>query len=82
MYSHPTIMRDRKNQSSKLLGIYADYKKKDIVGANFVESKGGLVVIIPYLEGQSTTKLIKKIKGRSFKKVHPKHRKEAYHEES
>jgi len=29
-YSHPTIMRDRKNQSSKLLGVYADYKSKDI----------------------------------------------------
>lgn len=29
-YSHPTIMRDRQNQSSKLLGAYADYKKKDI----------------------------------------------------
>jgi hypothetical protein len=23
-------MRDRKNQSSKLLGVYADYKSKDI----------------------------------------------------
>jgi len=29
-YSHPTITRDRMNQASKLLGIYADYKKKDI----------------------------------------------------
>jgi len=29
-YSHPTIMRDRKNQASKLLGMYADFKKKDI----------------------------------------------------
>lgn len=29
-YSHPTITRDRKNQASRLLGIYADFKKKDI----------------------------------------------------
>jgi len=29
-YSHPTMTRDRKNQSSRLLGLYADYKKKDI----------------------------------------------------
>lgn len=29
-YSHPTIMRDRKNQASRLLGLYADFKKKDI----------------------------------------------------
>lgn len=29
-YSHPTMTRDRKNQSSRLLGVYADFKKKDI----------------------------------------------------
>lgn len=29
-YSHPSIMRDRKNQSSQLLGRYADFKNKDI----------------------------------------------------
>jgi hypothetical protein len=29
-YSHPTITRDRKNQSSILLGLYADFKNKDI----------------------------------------------------
>jgi hypothetical protein len=29
-YSHPTIMRDRQNQSSRLLGLYADFKKKEI----------------------------------------------------
>ncbi len=29
-YSHPSFMRDRKNQASKLLGVYADYKGKDI----------------------------------------------------
>jgi len=29
-YSHPTIMRDRKNQSSRLLGLYADFKGIDI----------------------------------------------------
>jgi len=29
-YSHPTMTRDRKNQASHLLGLYADYKKKDI----------------------------------------------------
>lgn len=29
-YSHPTIMNDKKNQASRLKGIYADFKKKDI----------------------------------------------------
>ncbi len=39
-----------------------DYKKKEIIGGKFVEEKGGKVVIIPFLKGHSTTKLIKKIK--------------------
>lgn len=29
-YSHPTLTRDRKNQASRLLGLYADFKSKDI----------------------------------------------------
>lgn len=29
-YSHPSIMRDRKNQASNLLGLYADHKGKHI----------------------------------------------------
>lgn len=29
-YSHPTITKDRKNQASHLMGVYADFKQKDI----------------------------------------------------
>lgn len=36
-YSHPTIMRDRKNQSSKLLGLYSDFKQKDITQVSLKE---------------------------------------------
>ena len=36
-YSHPTLTRDRKNQASKLFGLYADYKKKDINEVNLKE---------------------------------------------
>ncbi len=39
-----------------------DYKKEEIIGGKFVEEKGGKVIIIPFLKGHSTTKLIKKIK--------------------
>lgn len=35
-----------------------DWQKERIVGAAFVESYGGNVVIIPYLEGYSTSKII------------------------
>ena len=29
-YSHPTVPKDRNSQSSNLMGLYADYRKKDI----------------------------------------------------
>ena len=37
-----------------------DYKRDEIVGALEVESQGGKVVILPYLEGYSTTEMIQK----------------------
>ena len=39
-----------------------DWKKKDIVGAAFVESYGGKVTSLRFIKGYSTTALIKKIK--------------------
>jgi len=38
-----------------------DYKKEEIVGYDFVTSYGGDVIILPYVEGYSTTKIINKI---------------------
>ncbi len=38
-----------------------DYTKENIVGAEFVESFGGEVKVIPFVEGKSTTSLIEKI---------------------
>lgn len=35
-----------------------DYQKHEIVGAETVEQNGGEVVIIPYLEGHSTTQIL------------------------
>ena len=29
-YSHPSMTKDRNNQASRLLGLYADFKQKDI----------------------------------------------------
>ena len=39
----------------------ADYKKEDVVGAEFVEKHGGKVELIDYLAGYSTTKIIDKM---------------------
>jgi len=41
-YSHPTVTRDRKNQASRLLGLYADFKAKDINEVNLREFMGFL----------------------------------------
>jgi rfaE bifunctional protein nucleotidyltransferase chain/domain len=38
-----------------------DWKVKDIVGGDFVVSRGGRVASIPFVKGYSTTSLIKKL---------------------
>ena len=40
-----------------------DYKKEDIIGADYVEANGGEVVIIPFLDGHSSSTLIDKIRN-------------------
>ena len=42
-----------------------DYRLEDIVGAEFVTSYGGEVKIFPYLEGYSTTSIVRRLKGQS-----------------
>ncbi len=44
-----------------------DYKIEDIVGREIVEGNGGRVVSVSYIEGFSTTSIIKKIKRRFCK---------------
>lgn len=43
----------------------ADYAQKLVVGASFVLSNGGSVELAPITEGQSTTSLVEKAKGRN-----------------
>lgn len=38
-----------------------DYEKNNVVGADFVEHQGGKVVLLPYLEGKSTSNIIQSI---------------------
>ncbi|MBC8343031.1 MAG: D-glycero-beta-D-manno-heptose 1-phosphate adenylyltransferase [Bacteroidetes bacterium] len=40
-----------------------DYSKEDVVGADIQKQHGGELVILPYLEGYSTTGIEKKILG-------------------
>jgi D-beta-D-heptose 7-phosphate kinase/D-beta-D-heptose 1-phosphate adenosyltransferase len=41
----------------------ADYRKEDVVGAEFVESYGGKVYLAPLRQGYSTTNLLEKLKA-------------------
>ena len=43
----------------------ADYKGKSIAGSDIVESSGGETVLINFIEGKSTSEIIKKIKSQS-----------------
>jgi D-beta-D-heptose 7-phosphate kinase/D-beta-D-heptose 1-phosphate adenosyltransferase len=45
----------------------ADWKAKDIVGADFVTSHGGRVARVPFVKGFSTTSLIKKMRKAPLK---------------
>lgn len=40
----------------------SDYSIKDIIGSDIVEAKGGEVITIDFIEGYSTTSIIKKLK--------------------
>jgi len=65
-YSHPTIPRDRKNQASELMGMYADYKKKDINEVNlkefmgFLNSKPKAIIKVKSVTNPQTDAIIKK----------------------
>jgi D-beta-D-heptose 7-phosphate kinase/D-beta-D-heptose 1-phosphate adenosyltransferase len=45
-----------------------DWEKKGVVGADFVKSYGGRVVLAPLVEGKSSTGIIEKIKKMTVKK--------------
>lgn len=40
-----------------------DYTPETIVGASFVVSRGGRVVVVPLTEGHSTTRTVEKLRG-------------------
>ena len=42
-----------------------DYNRDEVIGREYVESKGGELVLLPFVKGKSTTNIIKKIQNRS-----------------
>lgn len=45
-----------------------DYKPEEVVGRDIVEARGGKLVLIPFIEGKSTTNIIKKIEEDNHQK--------------
>jgi D-beta-D-heptose 1-phosphate adenylyltransferase (EC 2.7.7.-) len=65
-FSEDTPERIIREISPDVLVKGGDYRTEDVAGADFVLSKGGRVEIFNYLEGYSTTSIIKRIwEGRS-----------------
>lgn len=61
LFDDPTPLRLIEKVRPDLLVKGGDWKKKDIVGADFVESCGGRVRSLPFVKGFSTTGTLDKI---------------------
>ena len=61
LFDEPTPIRLIEAIKPDVLVKGSDWKKRDIVGADFVESYGGKVRRIGLLKGRSTTDVVKKI---------------------
>ena len=61
IFNHDTPFDLIKLISPDILVKGGDYDRKKIVGGDFVKSKGGRVVIVPILQGFSTTSIVKEM---------------------
>ena len=53
----------QKVDHSNLIRIREDWREKGVVGREFVEARGGKVVLVKLLPGRSTSKVVEKIRG-------------------
>ncbi|MDA8886373.1 D-glycero-beta-D-manno-heptose 1-phosphate adenylyltransferase [Bacteroidia bacterium] len=63
LFSEETPLELIKNAKPDVLVKGGDYTLDTIVGADEIFAKGGKVVVIPFLEGHSSTSIINKIKA-------------------
>lgn len=62
LFSESTPLRVIRALRPDLLGKGGDWKVGQVIGASFVRSYGGKVVILPYLKGHSTSGLVARIR--------------------
>lgn len=63
VFDEDTPLKLIENIKPDILVKGADYKKEDVVGAKFVEENGGKVELVKFLEGYSTTNIIRKMEA-------------------
>lgn len=63
VFSEPTPLQVIRALTPDILCKGGDWKKKDIVGSDWVESHGGKVFSLPFVKGYSTTSTLQKIKS-------------------
>ncbi|MDX2059838.1 MAG: adenylyltransferase/cytidyltransferase family protein [Gemmatimonadales bacterium] len=65
LFSEPTPLALIEALSPDILVKGGDYTRDTVVGADWVEGRGGKVVLIPVIPGQSTTSIVERIRGSS-----------------
>ncbi len=63
LFDDPTPLALIESLAPDVLAKGADYTRETVVGADFVESHGGRVALIPLVPHQSTTSLAERIRG-------------------
>lgn len=63
IFDEPSVLSLVKKVKPDVLVKGQDWAKKGVVGREFVESYGGKVVLAPFVQGQSSTATIEKIKA-------------------
>ncbi len=64
LFEEDTPLRLIEAIKPEILAKGGDYTPETVVGRDFVEANGGRVVLIPLIQGQSTTGIVKKIGAR------------------
>ena len=62
VFSEPTPLKLIRALKPDLLAKGGDWKRDRIVGRDLVERAGGKVLVIPYLKGRSTTRVLQRIR--------------------
>jgi D-glycero-beta-D-manno-heptose 1-phosphate adenylyltransferase len=65
LFDEPTPLDLIKSLAPEVLVKGADYRRDSIIGADWVESRGGRVVRVPIVEGFSTSSLVERLRAPS-----------------